>query len=112
MTIKQFFKALAGLTLHWRDPDRWHGERVSLRAFLKDGRCLCPVTAVCYFQTGEYCGPGEWRDAAQFLNLNVGTAARIVTAADHRLDTTFVKKFSPAIRAELLKATELEGGEA
>jgi len=67
-----------------------------------DAECYCPITLVCFDQTGESYGSGFWDAAADKLGLDQEIASEIVGAADHEADR------DPDLREQLKSAVGKE----
>lgn len=73
-----------------RDSFEWHvTSRGRIRGSLKsarDGRVFDPITAVAYFQTGQYVPEGSWSLAADRLGMECSDCADIVAACNYSWD--------------------------
>jgi len=67
-------------------------------------RIFCPLTAVCYYETGKFFHISETHEVVNVLNINEGTKETIIWAADNKID---YKNAARRMRSKMLKVLEL-----
>ncbi len=114
MKEKTFWKVLKEMGLKWRAggfPNlklEKHGVvrsvvEVSFGMGVKRLKSVCPITAVCFEQTGCYYPVMMWEKASKDLGLDAQFADGLVSAADSKL------LHDPQVRETLMDTVGLEG---
>jgi hypothetical protein len=78
MQVNELYEVLCKLGRKWRLEDG------AMRAPTSSKRVtqVCPITAVCYSQTGKLFEDTEYEQAAKLIGLRKRDATRIANAAD------------------------------
>jgi hypothetical protein len=96
---------------------KWIGVTTKLRAKVevKEGglpvtKPVCPITAVCFLETGVFYPPTGWEEACQELELDEGFADDIIAGADYvpGVGVLGLNENDTRIRTQLYKAVGLE----
>jgi hypothetical protein len=114
MKEKTFWRVLKEMGLKWTAGDRvipYANKKGVVRAVVKVAmgmgverlKPVCPITAVCFEETGCYYPVMRWEQAASDLGLDEMLADGLVSAADSKI------LHDPRIREMLLEAVGLEG---
>lgn len=101
MTRIEFIEKLSKINWY-RWTSRQNGS-IALR-FLKEGSGIlhCPITVVCYAETGVKLSCDSWREAADKIGMDANLAEDVVRAADCGLD------YDAFLRDELIEALQGE----
>ena len=94
-----FVAATEKLKLFWNSKRVKGGSR-TIRALWKD-KCFCPVTAVCFSETGRYYVPQSAQVAANVLRISTALSDSIIFAADGDFYNAHNVKQSKKMRAWL-----------
>lgn len=108
MTLETFLKELRKTTYknskligNWYAKNIY-GHRQTLRCRPEYSKEFCPITAVCYNQTGIFYEPYSYKSAADRIGLSIRMADNIANAADDIGMTRYIK----GLRTRLLKAAK------
>ena len=112
MNTKEFFAHLAKIVgkkfIVLKDQSKvYKGIRLSTKEKKSNfyGGCFCPITAVCYAETGKHYYPYQYREAASEIDISEQDAILIASAADGCFDD--LGKKEKTIRKKLLKVCGL-----
>ncbi len=122
MNLEGFFDALKKAGLTWRcNAYALAFDALRLRADVAPVvnlplQSVCPITAVCFFLTGEYFTTYDFEEAGNLLGLDKELMMQIVEAADHVTQSGAPLGEYPeliTLRARLLETMGIdEGGTA
>lgn len=111
MTIPEFIKALGSISeggFYLNDNNRLRF-RSDIDLCMSYMPCMCPLTIVCYLQTGVFYSPVFWQAAANLLDIVFEDAVKILRAADN-IACAGLTTEEQGIRKELLVAAGLKEG--